>query len=355
MAALATRAFVQGQRDYYLCPLSKKQVPDETMAAYLAPVWAGEMAPSPLYHIDSTGQRKEMAVGFERELMMTQTLEEGSLTWTERHLVVCSHQSAHASEQALRTRLHKAQRELAQLNERKQGRKRLVTHAELHNAALTILAQHRLEGLLKLTISEQVDERPVRAYGERPANVQREHTLTLQAQVDEVALEEVTRSFGWRVYATNQLPQHLSLEQALLAYREEFLVEHNFARLKGKPLSLTPMYLQSDKRATGLIRLLSLALRILTLLEFQVRRQLLEQNHSLVGLYAGNPKRSTNRPTAEMLLEAFRNINLSKLLLNHQCLRHLTPLSDLHKSILSLLDFPTDIYDRLTADSFKPP
>src|SRR5688572_26659977 len=104
------------------------------------------------------------------------------------------------------------------------------------------------------------------------------------------------------------------------------------------------MYLQSDKRATGLIRLLSIALRILTLFEFQVRRHLVEQNDSLAGLYAGNPKRTSNHPTAEMLLEAFRNINLSKLLLNHQSLRHLTPLSDLQKKILTLLDFSTDIY-----------
>jgi transposase len=361
MAALATRAFVQGQRDYYLCPLSKKQLPDETLVAYLAPVWAGEVVPSPLYHTDATGQRQEIAVGFEREVTLTldqggaQAREEGILTWTERHLVVCSHQSAQASQQALRMRLAKAQVELAQLNERKQGRKRLATAAELHDAAMTLLAQHRLEGLVQLTITEEVEERPVRTYGAHPASVRREHILTLQAQVDEVALQEATRCLGWRVYATNHLPQFLPLEQAIAAYREEFLVEHNFGRLKGKSLSLTPMYLQSDRRATGLIRLLSIALRILTLFEFQVRRRLAEQNHALAGLYAGNPKRTTNRPTAEMLLEAFKNINLSKLVLNHQSLRHLSPLSDLQKKILTLLDFSTDIYVRLAADSLKPP
>jgi transposase len=361
MAALATRAFVQEQGDYYLCPLSKKQLAEATLAAYLAPVWAGELVPSPLERIDATGQRQEIAIGFEREVTMTleqggaQALEESILTWTERHLVVRSHQSAQASEQALRTRVEKAQGELAQLNERKQGRKRPATHAELHDAALTILAQHHIEGLVKLAITEQVDEYPVRAYGARPASLRREHTLCLQAQVDEVALQQATRCFGWRVYATNQLPQLLPLQQAVLAYREEFLVEHNFARLKGKPLSLTPMYLQSDKRATGLIRLLSIALRILTLFEFQVRRHLAQHNDALAGLYAGNPKRTTNRPTAEMLLEAFKNINLSKLTLNYQNLRHLSPLSDLQKKILTLLDFSTDIYDRLVADSLKPP
>jgi transposase len=200
-----------------------------------------------------------------------------------------------------------------------------------------------------------VAERPLRAYGERPASVRSEHTFTLQAEVDELAVQEATRHFGWRVYATNQPQPTLSLEQAVLAYREEFLVEHNFARLKGRPLSLTPMYLQSDQRATGLIHLLSICLRILVLLQFQVRRHLAEQNDVLAGLYAGNPKRTTSRPTAEALLEAFRNITLSCVTLNHQRFRHLSPLSDLQNKILTLLGLSSAIYDHLTQDSLKPP
>jgi hypothetical protein len=39
-------------------------------------------------------------------------------------------------------------------------------------------------------------------------------------------------------------------------------------RLKGHPLLLTPIYLEWDDYATGLIRLLSVALWVLTRLEF---------------------------------------------------------------------------------------
>jgi hypothetical protein len=55
---------------------------------------------------------------------------------------------------------------------------------------------------MKLTVSEQVDERPVQAYGERPADIRIKRTFTLQAEVDEAAVQTETRSFGWRVYAT---------------------------------------------------------------------------------------------------------------------------------------------------------
>src|SRR5713226_2907295 len=44
MAALETRAFVQAQQDYYLCPVSNKQLPDAALAAYLQPIWVGKQA-----------------------------------------------------------------------------------------------------------------------------------------------------------------------------------------------------------------------------------------------------------------------------------------------------------------------
>ena len=71
------------------------------------------------------------------------------------------------------------------------------------------------------------------------------------------------------------------------------------------------MYVQRDDHATGLIRLLSIALRVLTLLEFVGRRQLAAAGTKLSGLYAGNARRETARPTAERLLEAFQDVTLT--------------------------------------------
>jgi transposase len=86
---------------------------------------------------------------------------------------------------------------------------------------------------------------------------------------------------GWRVYVANQDQTALSLEQAVLAYREEYRVERNFGRLKGKPLSLTPMSLQDDQRVIGLIRLFSIGLRVLTLLEGTARQRLTKSQVTL--------------------------------------------------------------------------
>jgi transposase len=224
----------------------------------------------------------------------------------------------------------------------------------LQQAAQALCQQHQVEGLLRLQIEVQTSERAVRAYGTRPAEVRVERTLHLHSEVDEAAVSAATRRLGWRVYVTNHPHQTLSLEQTVLAYREEYLVERGFGRLKGKPLSLCPMYVHSDQRATGLIHLLSLALRLLTVLEWRCRQRLADQHESLAGLYAGNPKRTTRRPTAEALLQAFRWIHLSVVTLGQQTHRHMTPLSEVQRRILGLLGVSPVLYDRLAAESLKP-
>ncbi|MBC7252053.1 MAG: transposase [Anaerolineae bacterium] len=174
-------------------------------------------------------------------------------------------------------------------------------------------------------------------------------------EVDEAAVEEAVRRLGWRVYATNAPQERLSLTQAVLAYRSEYIIERAFGRLKGKPLSLSPMYLQRDDHATGLIRLLSIGLRVLALVEFVVRRRLTADGGWLAGLYAGNPKRATARPTAELLLEAFKEITLTIIQEGERTHRHLTPLTQVQQRILELLDFPSTIYTTLCVNSSKPP
>uniref|UniRef100_A0A540V8I7 Transposase n=1 Tax=Litorilinea aerophila TaxID=1204385 RepID=A0A540V8I7_9CHLR len=176
----------------------------------------------------------------------------------------------------------------------------------------------------------------------------------MTVEVDEAALQKALARLGWRVYATNAPAGLLSLQQAVLAYREQYVIERGMGRLKGRPLSLTPMYLQRDDRVTGLIRLLAIGLRVLTLLEFVVRRNLAATGEKLAGLYAGNPTRATARPTAERLLEAFREITLTVIQEPHRIHRYLTPLSEVQQRILALLDFSTEIYARLCADSAKP-
>ncbi len=99
-------------------------------------------------------------------------------------------------------------------------------------------------------------------------------------------------------------------ENAVHSYREQWQPERGFHRFKRGRLPALPLYFQDDQKIRGLMFLLTIALQVFTLMEFVVRRQLAAEQQSLPGLYDGNPKRTTQRPTAERLLEAFGGITL---------------------------------------------
>ena len=355
MAALETRAFLQAGGDYYLCPLSEIQVPPAVLTSYLAPVWTEEQALTVIHRAEPGGPSKLIAEGFERREPVTAEVAGNPYSWLERRLIIRSFQLAQAGERGLRTRLTKAQAAVTALNTRGRGQRRGADPGALREAVEAILARYRVQGLLHVRYKEQWWEQPLRRYGGRDATMRLEWDVQVTLNLDEEAVATAVRQLGWRVYATTQPSAQLSLQEAVLAYRNEYLVERAMGRLKGRPLSLTPMYLERDDHATGLIRLLSLGLRALTLLEFGVRRRLATAKTTLAGLYVGNPKRATAHPTAERLLEAFQGLTLTVIREGRRRRRHLTPLSRVHQRILTLLDFPVATYMRLCPDSHKPP
>jgi transposase len=81
-------------------------------------------------------------------------------------------------------------------------------------------------------------------------------------------------------------------------YRQEWQPEHGFHRLKGGLLAITPLFLKDDNRIRGLLLLLGIALRVLTLTEFVARRSLAATGETLKGLNQPAHRRTT--------LESFR-------------------------------------------------
>jgi len=355
MAALDTRASIQAHGDYYLCPLSAVQVPAAVLAQQVEAARASGQSLMRVERTQADGQIRCIAQGYEQVEIITVQLDGVACTWTERRLPVQSMAAKFSAEQALHTRLKQARQALSELVVRRQGKAVLAERTEVEQAVADTLAHFRVEGLLLVTVHEQVQEQAVRAYRERPATRRIVRQFTITSQVQTEALCKASEQLGWRVYATNHSAEQLPLTQAVEAYRDEFLVERTFGRLKGHPLSLSPMYVERDDHATGLVRLLSIALRVLTLLEFVVRRHLAELGASLAGLYAGNPKRATTKPTTERLLEAFQGIFLTILVEPYQTRRHLTALSALQQRVLALLEFSPTLYSHLCEDSSEPP
>lgn len=355
MASRQTRATIASAGDFYLCPLAEVQQFEGELDAALEAIRSGEQALTPVMRDNSKGEPEVIAEGYDYAVTMTHALGDQVYTWEERCLVVRSLRHAHAAETALRARVTKAVEQIHGLNQRGRGKKRFDTMAALRRAVVAILTRYEVADFIRFRLQPQVTTRSVRPYRGQPAREQQIRDTTVEVDVDEGALEAAISRLGWRLYGTNQGADQLSLAQAVLAYRNEYQVERSLGRLKGRPLSLTPMYVQRDDHATGLIRLLSIALRVLTLLEFVVRRGLATEGTTLTGLYAGNAKRATARPTAERLLEAFQEVTLTIVKLSEQTVGHVTALSPVQQRILELLGFSSELYMELEAISAKPP
>ena len=131
------------------------------------------------------------------------------------------------------------------------------------------------------------------------------------------------------------------------AYRGQYRIEDDWSRLKGRSLGLTPLYLQDEVRSQGLVYLLSVALRVLSLVEWEVRERLRKGKAKLRDIYAGQPGRQTARPSAELLLRAMRGISVSVVEVNGQAHVLLSPLTPVQRRLLELWDLPPDSYDRV--------
>ena len=350
MSALATRAHLQEQGQYYLTPLA---LVGET--AQQMPQWieAGVAQEDRLTQVLGEDGKQVLAQGY--EVNRTCACEE--LNWDERVLVVRSRAYADTQCQHLEDRLAKAQVALLALTPPVgRGKRQITEEAALQTAAEAVLTKHRVTGLLTYSYERQAEQEiTFVGRGRGGANRQQQVSERVRYQVTTVTRNQETiaqfvSTLGWRAYATNAPQERLSLQKAVREYRHEYHIERGFGRLKGAPLSLAPMFVKREDQVVGLTHLLSVALRILTLLEFVVRRSLKQQGATLVGLHKENLRKATATPTAERLLQAFVPITLTQVQLPRQVVRHVTPLTPLQQQILALLGFPSDLYASLARE-----
>jgi transposase len=112
-------------------------------------------------------------------------------------------------------------------------------------------------------------------------------------------------------------------------------------------LSVTPLYVQREDHAQGLIHLLTLGARVLALGDYLAREALTATGEELTDIYAGNANRSTARPTMERMFKAFKGIDLVIFPQGEQTTTILTALMPVHQRILALLGLDSALFTGL--------
>ena len=114
-------------------------------------------------------------------------------------------------------------------------------------------------------------------------------------------------------------------------------------------MCIAPLFVKRDDQIQGLTYLLTLGVRVLTVLEFVLRHSLANDQAKLPGLYPENRTKMTDTPTAERLLKAFSHVSLTliKTAAGEDILQRLTPLSALQQDILQRLGLDPFLYQQL--------
>src|SRR5215467_7295487 len=217
-----------------------------------------------------------------------------------------------------------------------------------------VLTEHRVDGLFSVTWEKRV-EQTTQYIGRGRGSVHREkrvsektryHITHIARQADTIAA--LRQRFGWKAFVTNATPTQLSLQEAVLCYRHEYRVERIFHRLKSR-VHIAPLFVKLNDQIEGLTYLLTLGVRVLTVMEFVLRRSLQTDQTKLPGLHPEHKTKMTDQPTAERMLKAFADISLTiiKTATGEDILRRLTSLSRLQEDILQRLGLGATLYTQL--------
>jgi transposase len=361
MSALDTRAYLAKHGDWYLSPLPLTGATAEAMDAWITVgVRKGEADElARIWCTNDRGHEVLAAEGYEVE--RTCRTPDGVGEWSERVLVVRS--PMHATQQAagLEKRLRHAETQLTALTPpRGPGKRQITDEATLVEAIARVLTAHRVDGLLRVTWEKQV-EQTTQYVGRGRGAVHREkrviqktryHITQIARQDDTIAAH--SQRLGWKAFVTNAGLTRLSLQDAVLCYRNEYRVERIFNRLKSR-VHIAPLFVKLNEQIEGLTYLLTLGVRVLTVMEFVLRRSLETAQARLPGLHPENKQKQTDKPTAERILKAFSAISLTiiKNAAGEDILRRLTPLSGVQEEILQRLGLGATLYRQLEIQAIR--
>lgn len=345
MAAWEIRSHLAGGGSWYLCPYREPASRGEDIPGWIESGLAHSDDWQTVTQLDEeSGEIKTIAYVYEWSRPQCTVNQAGQeLVWQERVLVTHSL----ALQQGMTTRREKGEAKLYAALDKlrlpaKNGRKRYRSKQELSQVVEQLLSKYHLTGIIKVTLRTEKHKDG----GER--------WIVAAYERDQDGWQAMVARLGWQIFLTNVPNKAYDAAQIIHTYRRQPHLERGISRLKSRNLHIRPVYLHDQQRIVGLTWMLVLALRIIVLMEYRVRRELKKRDEMIVGLKPGSKTVATQRPTTERMLKAFSDITWSTITLDGTQHHHVTPLTDTQRHILQLLYISTDVYERLTFDDPKP-
>jgi transposase len=351
MGALATRAELADRGDYYLMPLPMTGNTPRLFDRWMAKLFSGKIKTQEL-----KDENELLGLGAEFTRVLHTKVNGKPIAWTERVQLFRSPELTRKQQAALEERLRRAEQGVRALTPPVgRGKKQCRDEASLQATVAAVLNRYEVTGLLSIYWERQeIQETKYVGRGRGSTSRATRTDVEIRYQITEVQRESVViearrQRLGWRVQVTNASAERLGLAASVVTYRGGWCLERDFHLLKDQPLGIRPLYVKSDEQIGGLVRLMTLALRLLTLIELQGRRGVAATGEKVKGYYSGQPGRATDRPSGERILETITRQRLTlygvKTAISAEW--RLTPLPEIVKQILGFLGLSETLYTDL--------
>jgi len=279
------------------------------------------------------------------------------IAWKERVQLLRSPALTQRKQNNLEARLRRAEQAVRAVTPPVgPGKKQCREEPALWAAVSAILERCDVTGLLTVSWQRQEDQAtkyvgPGRGSAKRATRTEvRVRYQITEVRREVVAIEARRQRLGWRVQVTNSLKKRLSLLASVLSYRSGWSLERDFHLLKDNPLGIRPLFVKSDAQIGGLVRLMTLALRMLSVVEMQGRHGVAATGHKAKGYYSGQPGRQTDSPSGQRILET---VTRQQLTLYGTKTRtgtkwELATLPEIVRQLLGFLGLGETLYTKLT-------
>ena len=352
MAALATRAELVAEGDYYLTTLPMTGDTQNQFEGWLDQLVSGKAKTQELWE-----DQEFLGHGWEFTRVLHAKVADKPITWKERVQLLRSPALTQRKQHNLEERLQRAEQAVRALTPPVgPGKKQCREGSALRAAISAILERCDVTGLLTVSWQRQANQEtkyvgPGRGSAKRAISTEvRVRYQIVQVRREAAAITAQRQRLGWRVQVTNSPKKQLSLLASVLSYRSGWSLERDFHLLKDNPLGIRPLYVKSDVQIGGLVRLITLALRMLSVVEMQGRQGVAATGQKAKGYYSGQPGRQTDRPSGQRILET---VTRQQLTLFGTKARtgtdwQLATLPEIVRQILGFLGLGETLYTRLT-------
>ena len=265
-----------------------------------------------------------------------------------RMIVLFDHGLFHRKRKSLSQRVEKTRQAFDELSS-KLNTYNLKSEAAIDKACMAILKKHKTRNYFSYAIHNE----PLVTYKNkkrgRPGTngpVEKVEVIRdrfrIDLQFDESTYDRAVSQAGYYPLVTNRPVGELSIEDAMMAHKNEYKVEHIFRRSKSG-YDLEPIYLHTPERIATYLFLFKIALQIVVLIERAARRNIQSRDKGLDDFMPN--KKDYRTPKAEYMLQKFEHVVYGQMRLpDGNDYGFVSELTDLQSDILAILEVPKHCY-----------